>query len=75
MRQIDLIKLYSLKRCLVIDDMPDIRVAISGMLRVFGVEKIDVVANGEQAIEACNNEQYQIVLQTLILFGKDDIKK
>ncbi len=62
MRQIDLIKLYSLKRCLVIDDMPDVRVAISGMLRVFGVEKIDVVANGEQAIEACNNTQYQLVL-------------
>ena len=62
MRQIDLIKLYSQMRCLVIDDMPDVRVAITGMLRVFGVQQIDVMANGEQAIEACLNNHYQMVL-------------
>ncbi len=62
MRQIDLIKLYSLKRCLVVEDMPDVRVAVAAMLRIFGVLKIDVVANGEQAIEACNSNQYQMVL-------------
>lgn len=62
MRQIDLIKLYGAKRCLVVDDMPDVRVSISGMLRVFGVKNIDVVANGDQAIEACNNNDYQLVL-------------
>jgi CheY-like chemotaxis protein len=62
MRQIDLIKLYSQMRCLVIDDMPDVRVAISGMLRVFGVQQIDVVANGEQAMEACFSNHYHMVL-------------
>lgn len=62
MRQIDLIKLYSQMRCLVIDDMADIRVAMSAMLRVFGVQQVDVVANGDQAIEACNNNDYQLVL-------------
>ena len=62
MRQIDLVKLYSSKRCLVVDDMPDMRVAILGMLRLFGVEEVDAVANGEQAIEACANTQYQMVL-------------
>ena len=62
MRQIDLIKLYSQMRCLVIDDMPDVRVAITGMLRVFGVQQIDVMANGEQAIEACLNNHYHMVL-------------
>jgi len=62
MRQIDLIKLYSQMRCLVIDDMPDVRVAIAGMLRVFGVQNIDVVANGEQAIEACFANHYHMVL-------------
>jgi CheY-like chemotaxis protein len=62
MRQIDLIKLYSLKRCLVIDDMPDVRVALTGILRAFGVQEIDVVAHGEQAIEACTLTQYQMVL-------------
>lgn len=62
MRQIDLIKLYSQMRCLVVDDMPDVRVAIMGMLRVFGVQQIDVVANGEQAVEACLNNHYHMVL-------------
>ncbi|HWV14636.1 MAG TPA: tetratricopeptide repeat protein [Cellvibrio sp.] len=62
MRQIDLVKLYGSKRCLVVDDMPDVRVSISGMLRVFGVKHVDVVANGDQAIEACNNTDYNLVL-------------
>lgn len=62
MRQIDLIKLYSQMRCLVVDDMPDVRVAISGMLRVFGVQQVDVVANGEQAMEACFSNHYHMVL-------------
>ncbi len=62
MRQIDLIKLYSQMRCLVVDDMPDVRVAITGMLRVFGVQHIDFVANGEQAMEACFNNHYHMVL-------------
>lgn len=62
MRQIDLIKLYSQMRCLVVDDMPDVRVAITGMLRVFGVQNIDVVANGEQAMEACFSNHYHMVL-------------
>ena len=62
MRQIDLIKLYSQMRCLVVDDMPDVRVAITGMLRVFGVQNIDVVANGEQAMETCFNNHYHMVL-------------
>jgi CheY-like chemotaxis protein len=62
MRQIDIVKVYSQKRCLVIDDMPDIRVAITNMLRVFGVQEIDVVANGEQAMEICRGTQYDMVL-------------
>jgi CheY-like chemotaxis protein/thioredoxin-like negative regulator of GroEL len=62
MRQIDIIKLYSLKRCLIIEDMPDVRVAIAGILRLFGVQEIDVVANGDQAIEACETTLYQLVL-------------
>jgi CheY-like chemotaxis protein/Tfp pilus assembly protein PilF len=62
MRQIDLIKLYSQMRCLVIEDMPDVRVAITGMLRVFGVQQIDIVANGEQAMDACASTHYHMVL-------------
>jgi len=62
MRQIDLVKLYSQKRCLIIDDMPDIRVALTGMLREFGAQQIDTLANGEQAIEACKSNHYDMVL-------------
>lgn len=62
MRQIDLIRLYSQMKCLVVDDMPDVRVAISGMLRVFGVQHVDVVANGEQAMDACFGNHYHMVL-------------
>ncbi|MES2676303.1 MAG: response regulator [Pseudomonadota bacterium] len=62
MRQIDVIKLYAQMRCLVVEDMPDVRVAVAAMLRIFGATKIDVVANGEQAIEACNSAQYHMVL-------------
>jgi CheY-like chemotaxis protein len=62
MRQIDIVKVYAQKRCLVIDDMPDIRVAITNMLRVFGVQEVDVVANGEQAMEICRTTHYDMVL-------------
>jgi CheY-like chemotaxis protein/Tfp pilus assembly protein PilF len=62
MRQIDIVKLYSQKKCLVIDDMPDIRVALSNMLKVFGVNDVDVVANGEQAIEICRTTHFDMVL-------------
>lgn len=62
MRQIDLVKLYSQKRCLIIDDMPDIRVALTTMLRIFGVQQIDTAANGEQAIEICQSTHYDMVL-------------
>ena len=62
MQKIDLVKLYKLKRCLVVDDMPDVRVSISNMLRVFGVQQVDVAANGDQAIEACNSTDYNLVI-------------
>ena len=62
MRQIDIVKLYAQKKCLVVDDMPDIRVALSGMLKVFGVQEIDVVANGEQAMEICRTTHFDMVL-------------
>jgi CheY-like chemotaxis protein len=62
MRQIDLVKQYAQKRCLVVDDMPDVRVALTNMLRVFGVLEIDIVANGEQAMEICRSNHFDMVL-------------
>lgn len=49
-------------RCLVVDDMPDIRVSLAGMLRNFGAEQIDFVADGDQAIKACASRPYELVL-------------
>lgn len=62
MRQIELVKIYKQKRCLIIDDMPDVRAALTGMLRTFGVEHVDTLANGEQAIEVCQTTHYDMVL-------------
>lgn len=62
MRQIDLIKIYAKKRCLVIDDLSEIRGSIKRMLKVFGVEEVDTAANGEDAVELCANHSYDIVL-------------
>jgi CheY-like chemotaxis protein/predicted Zn-dependent protease len=62
MRQIDFVKLYRQMHCLVVDDMPDIRVSLTRMLRTLGAEHIDFVATGDQAIEACASRPYQLVL-------------
>ena len=62
MLQIDLIKIYAKKRCLVVDDLSEIRGSIKRMLKVFGVEEVDTAANGEEAVELCTNHSYDIVL-------------
>lgn len=62
MRQIDLIKIYAKKRCLVVDDLSEIRGSIKRMLKVFGVEEVDTAATGEDAVELCMNHSYDIVL-------------
>ena len=62
MKQIDLIKIYQKKRCLVIDDLSEIRGSIKRMLKVFGAEEVDTAANGEEAMELCLAHSYDIVL-------------
>jgi len=62
LRQIDIVKIYSDKRCLVIDDFPEIRGSLTRMLRTFGVQSVDTAANGEEAIRACSKKKYDVVL-------------
>ncbi len=62
MKQIDLIKIYAKKKCLVVDDMSELRGSIKRMLKVFGVEHVDTAANGEEAVELCSATSYDIVL-------------
>lgn len=62
LRQIDIVKIYSDKKCLIIDDFPEIRGSLSRTLKNFGVGTVDTAADGEEAIKLCANRTYDIVL-------------
>jgi len=62
MRQIDAIKIYQRKRCLIVDDMNEIRGSLKRMLTTLGVQSADTAANSEQAIEACEKVSYDLVM-------------
>lgn len=62
LRQIDIVKIYANKKCLVIDDFPEIRGSLTRTLKSFGVPHIDTAANGEEAIRQCTNKTYDMVL-------------
>jgi len=62
MKQIDIIKTYSQKRCLVVDDVPDIRANLKRILVDFGSANVDTAGNAEEAIDLCQKHQYDIVL-------------
>lgn len=62
MLQIEIVRLYKTKKCLVIDDYPDIRASIKRMLAKFGAEHVDTASNGEEAMEMCLKHRYDIIL-------------
>ena len=62
LKQIDIIRTYSQKRCLVIDDVPEIRTSLKRILVDFGSTSIDTAGNAEEAIDLCQRHQYDIVL-------------
>ncbi|MAZ88255.1 MAG: response regulator [Cellvibrionaceae bacterium] len=62
MRQIDAIKIYQRKRCLIVDDMNEVRGSLKRMLMTLGTQTADTAANSEQAIEACEKTSYDLVL-------------
>lgn len=62
MRQIDAIKIYQRKRCLIVDDMNEVRGSLKRMLTTLGVQTTDTAANSEQAIEACEKASYDLVM-------------
>jgi DNA-binding response OmpR family regulator/lipopolysaccharide biosynthesis regulator YciM len=61
-KQIDVVKIFSDKRCLVIDDFPEIRGSLTRTLRNFGAKSVDTAADGEEAIKLCTNKKYDIVI-------------
>lgn len=62
LRQIDIVKIYNNKKCLVVDDFPEIRGSLTRTLKTFGVNTVDTAANGDEAIKACSKKKYDIVL-------------
>jgi len=61
-RQIDIVKIYGNKKCLVIDDFPEIRGSLSRILTSFGCPAVETAADGETAIKLCSTNTYDIVL-------------
>ena len=62
MRQIDAIKIFKRKHCLIIDDMSEVRGGLKRMLTTFGIDSIDTAATSEQAIELSQEKNYDLVL-------------
>ena len=62
MQQIDIIKIYEKKRCLVIDDLTEVRAAYKRMLKSFGAKHIDTAASGDEAMQKCESNQYDLIL-------------
>lgn len=62
MKQIDIIKTYAQKRCLIIDDMPDTRTSVKRILIDYGAVEIETAGHAEEAIELCQKYQFDIVI-------------
>jgi CheY-like chemotaxis protein len=62
MQKIDIIKIYQRKSALVIDDYPDMHGSIRRMLVNFGITELHTVSSGSEAITACENNHYDIIL-------------
>jgi CheY-like chemotaxis protein len=62
MQQIDIIRIYEKKRCLVVDDLTEIRASYKRMLKSFGAIDVDTAANGDEAIQKCETNQYELIL-------------
>ena len=62
MQQIDIIKIYEKKRCLIVDDLTEVRALYKRMLRSFGVKELDTAATADQTMELCRNHNYGMII-------------
>lgn len=62
MKQIEIIKTYAQKNCLVVDPDPEARAMLKRILFDFGVEHIDMAGGAESAMELCERKQYDLVI-------------
>jgi len=57
-----LFKAYQRKHFLIVDDIENFRMSMKKMMLSFGVEKVDTVKNGKEAISACKEVKYDVIL-------------
>jgi DNA-binding response OmpR family regulator len=62
MKQIDIIRTYAQKRCLVVDPDPEARAMLKRILGDFGVERVEMSGGAHHAIELCERQHYDLVL-------------
>ena len=62
MQKIDIIRIYEKKRCLVVDDLTEVRASYKRMLKSFGAIDVDTAANGDEAIQKCETNHYELIL-------------
>ncbi len=62
MKQIDIIKAYGQKRCLVVEVNPDMRTDLKRTLVDFGSTNVDTAGHASEAIDLCQRHQYDVVL-------------
>ena len=61
-KQNRMLALYKKSRVLIIEDGAEARGILRGFLRDVGVQKLDLVVSGQEAIECLRSRQYDIVL-------------
>ena len=49
-------------RYLIVDDFENFRLSLRQMLRSFGVDQIEVAANGQTAVQRCTYEHFDVIL-------------
>lgn len=62
MKQIDIIKTWAKKRCLIVDDIADVRASIKRWVVDYGCNQVDTAGNAEEAIDLCQQHNYDLVL-------------
>ena len=53
---------FSKMRVLIIDDFENFRMSMKKIMVGFGVDKVDVTRNGNEAIRACTETKYDVIL-------------
>jgi CheY-like chemotaxis protein len=62
MQKLDLVRLYSVKQALIVDEFPDMRASIRSMLRSFGCDQVDFCTSGAEAVIRCKDNVYDIII-------------